>query len=59
MVAVTDVVAVVVGAGVAVVVVAAGVGEVGAGSELCNGSGESVVTASKMNEWIFRARSLF
>ena len=59
MVAVTDVVAVVVGAGVAVVVVVAGVGEVGAGSELCNGSGESVVTVSKMNDWIFRARSLF
>ena len=45
--------------GVVVVVVGAGVGEVGAGSELCNGSGESVVTVSKMNEWIFRARSLF
>ena len=58
-VSVTGMVVVVVGAGVAVVVMAAGVGEVGAGSELCNGSGDSGVTVSKMNEWIFRAWSLF
>ena len=37
-----------------VVVVAVGVvAGVGEESELCNGSGESRVTVSKMDEWIF------